>query len=508
MRVYGASPVYSFVELVFRAKRLFIVSIVLATAIVSILATTRAKFYTATMVVGLSGTPQTSMASLEAGQLGSVRYKLNVLNVVLRNPDFIKTSMRSGNLDKDAHGVQLSELAFDKFCKEVRLAITPNYPSEGILDINCKWQDDRAAAIIKAFYRSYAEYVLGQETIISTKKTETLTALLDNYREQVDSLQKNVNNFTRSRVEQPLDNMASQQSMYIQGKKVVEDMKYFIASQEKRLQDNRNKLAASSEFVDGDTITGSVKDTSGYSLALDAVSKAQANYDELSGKYTSANINVRAALDTLTSAKKVLKEAESNKGSGSAPQISKKMIRNPQHDALVSAVAIEETNLVAMNEELQRSIKKNTEARASALKSPELADTYNWMTEELTSRKSVHNMLRQQLEIAKLGKEEDRQLHTAEMFVMIEPESDQENTGTKSLLLYAAGPLLGLIIAGAFSLVSETLDHSLRTPLEVEKHLNKPVLAVLPRMDIPKKMRRQLGTGSEGKNRPSLPPPA
>ncbi len=508
MRVYGASPLYSFVELVFRSKRLFIVSIVLATAIVSILATTRAKYYTATMVVGLSGTPQTSMAPLEAGQLGSVRYKLNVLNVLLRNQDAFKTAMRTANLDKDARGVQLPELVFDKFCKDVRAAISPNYPSEGILDINCRWQDDRAAAIIKAFYAYYSDYVLGKETIISTQKTETLTSLLDSYREQVNSLQKNVNDFTRSRVEQPLDNMASQQAMYIQGKKAVEEMKYYIASQEKRLQDNRNKLAAAPEFVDGDTITGSVKDTSGYSLALDAVSKAQTNYDELSGKYTSANINVKAALESLTVAKKALKEAETNKGSSGAPLVSKKTIRNPQHDALLSAVSLEETNLVAMKEELNRSIAKNNESRTSALKTPEVADKYNWLTEELASRKNIHNMLRQQLEIARLNKEEDRKQHSSEMFVMIEPESDQENTGTKSLLLYAAGPLLGLIIAGAFSLVSETLDHSLRTPLEVEKHLNKPVLAVLPRMDAPKKVRRQLGVASDGKNRPSLPPPS
>ena len=88
--------------------------------------------------------------------------------------------------------------------------------------------------------------------------------------------------------------------------------------------------------------------------------------------------------------------------------------------------------------------------------------------------------------------------------MMVQPEAEMEKGGARGALLLGAGPILGLVIAFCFSLLAESLDHSLRTPMEVEKYLDKPVLAVLPRMDVNKKAaRRQLGSGDN--NRPSLP---
>jgi capsular polysaccharide biosynthesis protein len=87
-------------------------------------------------------------------------------------------------------------------------------------------------------------------------------------------------------------------------------------------------------------------------------------------------------------------------------------------------------------------------------------------------------------------------MHITEMKMMVEPVAEPD-TGTKNILFYAAGPLLGLLIAFAFSLLAETLDHSLRTPVEVEKYLGKPVLAVLPRMDVPKGTQKRLASNGE-----------
>ncbi len=95
-------------------------------------------------------------------------------------------------------------------------------------------------------------------------------------------------------------------------------------------------------------------------------------------------------------------------------------------------------------------------------------------------------------------------MHLAEMKMIVEPESELDMVGGKSLLFYGAGPVLGLIIAFAFSLLAETLDHSLRTPIEVEKFLGKPVLAVLPRMEAPRDARRRLPGGGEAAQ-PTLP---
>ena len=506
MRVYGASPLYNYVELIFRSKRLFIVSVVLATAIVSLLATTRAKNYTATMVVGLSGTQTTSGAQVEAGQLGSIRFKLNVLNLYLRSPNLIKDAMRKANLDKDVRGVQLSEIAFDKFCKDVKLAITYGQPTENALDISCRWPDDRAALIINAFYAAYSDYVLGKETVMSTQKTSTLASLLTSYDEQVKTLQSKLNQYQTNNVDRPLTDLQSAQNAYSNSKKSIEDLNFQLRFLDKRLGDLRSKLAVCPEFIDGSTITGSAKDTSGYDFAKAEVAKAQSEFSDIDNKYSPANPLWKAAKEKLDGAKKKMKEEETPASSKSqGPVISKSHVRNPQFDLLSAAVSTEETNISVLKEQLNLTLQRSAASKRDAKSFPVIADNYQWMVDELTSVKSVHSMLRQNLQIAKFNEAEDRQLHTNEMYVIVQPESEQENAGAKSLLLYAAGPLLGLVIASAFSLVFETLDHSLRTPIEVEKHLKKPVLAVLPRMDVPKKTRRQLGTGSDSKSRPSLP---
>jgi capsular polysaccharide biosynthesis protein len=65
------------------------------------------------------------------------------------------------------------------------------------------------------------------------------------------------------------------------------------------------------------------------------------------------------------------------------------------------------------------------------------------------------------------------------------------------MLLYGLGPILGIIIAFGFSLLAEALDHTLRSPVDVEKHLGKPVLAVIPKMKNNKAAKALTG-GSQG----------
>ena len=55
MRVYGSSPLFNYVELIFRSKRLFIVSIILATLATSGFYFSRSKNYTARMAVLMTG---------------------------------------------------------------------------------------------------------------------------------------------------------------------------------------------------------------------------------------------------------------------------------------------------------------------------------------------------------------------------------------------------------------------------------------------------------------------
>ncbi|MBC7526834.1 MAG: hypothetical protein H7308_04730, partial [Chthonomonadaceae bacterium] len=115
---------------------------------------------------------------------------------------------------------------------------------------------------------------------------------------------------------------------------------------------------------------------------------------------------------------------------------------------------------------------------------------------------TIRGNLSVQLEQARMDEKRDKALHNTEMKIFVPPVSELEVAGgAKSLVLVAIGPIIGLILAFAFSLLTESLDHTLRTPIEVERFLGKPVLAVLPRLDTGKEAanaRRLEGTQSSG----------
>src|SRR5207237_10579180 len=100
------------------------------------------------------------------------------------------------------------------------------------------------------------------------------------------------------------------------------------------------------------------------------------------------------------------------------------------------------------------------------------------------------------LQSAKIQERNDKYTKAQEMHLEIPPAAEKFDSSGKTILLYGLGPFLGIVIAFCFSLVAETLDHSLRTPVEVEKYLNKPVLAVIPKMESPGKGRKRLAGSS------------
>src|SRR5438270_694238 len=61
MRVYGTSPLYNYVELIFRSKRLFIGSIIIATLATVFLYFSRANNYTDKTLILLTGTTNTQL---------------------------------------------------------------------------------------------------------------------------------------------------------------------------------------------------------------------------------------------------------------------------------------------------------------------------------------------------------------------------------------------------------------------------------------------------------------
>ena len=127
MRVYGSSPLFNYVELIFRSKRLFIVSIILATLATTGFYLSRTKNYNARMVVLMTGS---EAVTADASQKDTVAFKLAVLNIMLKNPKNIKDAMLAADLKRG-----MSDVAFAEFCKKVTNSLSYSSDSTNYLEI-------------------------------------------------------------------------------------------------------------------------------------------------------------------------------------------------------------------------------------------------------------------------------------------------------------------------------------------------------------------------------------
>ncbi|MBC7529280.1 MAG: hypothetical protein H7308_17260, partial [Chthonomonadaceae bacterium] len=177
MRVYGSSPLYSYVELVFRAKRLFIVSFIIALLISVGVVAFKSGSYNAKAIYVLSGSIPgvVGNGNNDDPLRGGIQVKMSLLNVCLRNPKFMYDAFKGGGLDKGK-----TEPEFDKFCKDATASIAPvNF--QNILELSCHWKTAECADIISSFYNDYAQYVGLQESAASRAQTKVIRGLLQEY---------------------------------------------------------------------------------------------------------------------------------------------------------------------------------------------------------------------------------------------------------------------------------------------------------------------------------------
>ena len=508
MRVYGASPLYSYVELVFRSKRLFIFSIVLATAIVSVLAMTRTRTYTATAGVLLSEPVQQGGAQNPNEEpAGNGRLKFTILNNALKKQLFIKGALTEAHLNQYSTGNELSPSDLDKLVKDVQKALTISSDGNSYVEITCRWKDEKAKDYVLAFYDAYHREVLDQEEILNVSKIDLLQKLADDYEGQQKALEANL---TKYKAAHPLeyiydDNAASQ--LAADKKHQIEDDRLQIRMAQEQHGELVRQLANTPKEINVEVVHDNV--AKGITDLPDATRRrddAQARLKELELKYFPNHPLVKAAqaaFDTADARAKELEAQARGKKQDTGPIKSVTVQPNPEYARISTTVNDLDTRLKGMDAQLRDHEEQSKNALVAAEIAPQRNFSFRWMRVDYDLISSIRATLASRLQIAKLDQAQERQAHSAEIQMWSPPESEPELSGARSLMLYAAGPLLGIIIAFAFSLVSESLDHSLRTPVEVEKYLNKPVLAVLPRMDTPRKAQRQLGGGDVA--RPSLP---
>ncbi len=505
MRVYGSSPLFNYVEMVFRSKRLFIVSILLATLATTAFYRSRTKTYNARMVVFMTGSETLGLA--DESQRGTIGYKVNWLSMLIAEPDFIKQAMREGQLNRGK-----SELEFADFCKKVTSAL--NYTANGnVLTISCQWPGPECAQIVQAVYSLYSTRVFEDETLLSTSRAHLLKVLLDEYSSKRHNLDLKVRDYQKNTLARK--NTAGFEAanaeygvLKRQVEALTEDLKA-ANTQRSSIQAELSKTKPT--ITDSSTYTGfaqsDVKKSAerAQNEALEALHTEQL-------KHTDADPRVKAAQekynDATVALAKINKQAEAAGTTHKASDLSTiKESANPQYQQLQTQLSNQTLTIANLQSQLEKSRALFSEIDQRLTTVPDETLKYKNMTADMGLYSKMQDDLRAELETAHLGELRDKELKTKEMRVEVQPEAEAEVGGARTALLLGAGPILGLVVAFCFSLLAESLDHSIRTPMEVETFLNKPVLAVLPRMDAKKANKnagnKQLGAGDN--DRPSLP---
>lgn len=499
MRVYGTSPLYNYVELVFRSKRLFIASIILTTLVVVGVSSMRSGMYNARALIVLSGSKSGQDAE-DAAQRGTVKYKLNLLSTVLKDPKFTETAFKERGLDKG-----MTEEEFKKFSKEATAAM--QYATgENILEISCRWKDARCADIINAFYGAYSLRVLEMETLQNQSSTEMLKKLVTDFRGRVENIEKKVAKWREEHIEEGYQDPNSAAQEYRARKNQVDAIKGQLSLIRNQKEEVERRLQNEPQMVDMDILSTSPRLDPEFARLTEANNILNDRLAEERRTHTDDHPQVKFILGQIKDVESRMARMEgkvkkTNKSDGLVKTQSRQTI-NPMLLGLQDQLSQLDITEQGYQAQLEKATTELNQAMKRAKTSPEEIQKYQKMTENMSMYMSIRDNLRAKLEQSEIDAQREKELHITEMKMMVEPEAVQEEVGKKSIMLFAAGPILGIIIAFAFSLLSETMDHSIRTPTEVEKYLGKPVLAVLPRADIPKGARRPAIGG--GENRPGI----
>ncbi len=498
MRVYGTSPLYNYVELIFRSKRLFIGSIIIATLATVFFYVYRSGNYTASTVVLLTGTDTPSSEDKE--EKGTIQYKLNILKLDLRDPTFVKQALRDERLDQNMSGDQ-----FDQFAKDVKEKISFAFENN-VLEISCIWPDERAANIVNAIFGAYRRTVMAEETRVSTTNTLLVQNLLTDYTGKRNQVEQAVRDYESKHILKGLQpdpgpasneyQLAQREVTRLQADKELATMRFGL------LQDQFKHTPKTYEESVVRNMSG--KDPQ-YEAAKAALVTATNDLADMKSRYTDSHPKVKAAQEKVDSINKVLSQfsGKSVAASKPGPIINETQAVNPAYIQLDNQVKQEEIAMKGLAMQLEQAQNNLAEAEKRAKDAPGAQYNYRRMTDYLGIYSSIQSNLAVKLEDAKMAEQRDKAFKMAEIKQVVKPEAEKENKGAKGMLILAAGPLIGLIIAFSFSLLAESMDHSLRTPLEIEKHLGKPVLAVLPRINTGRdRSPRRLGGDA---SRPTLP---
>ncbi|MCC6730420.1 MAG: hypothetical protein IT208_13870 [Chthonomonadales bacterium] len=497
MRIYGSSPLHKYAELIFRCKRMFIVAVILGTLATSLGVYMRQDKYSAFVVIALTGDTATgeAMSSTDGGRdsnpiyAAAQRKAARLIQYWLPvDRDFTADSMKNLGLEAK-YG--------DKFDAKVRavrdeLASSAALVTPQHLKLQLTWDDPKEAeAILNEVYGAFSRKTVAEETAVQTNKRQVLE-------EQFKLYNKRANEQATRRVKYLKDHYWENPALLGQSLGSLETTQQSIAQAETTLADARSRqqridqeLTRVPEWVTGAETTRTITEDPSLQLTTQRTD-LQRQLQQAKQRYNDLHPVVQDLQKQIIAIDKQIADVRKQPRVATNEQSEVQRTRNPvwitlkQYQAqLGMMIQGYDRRIGELRAQLAR-----LEGRVRAMPGEEVA--FQKVEKDYELANNLRNQVRARLAAAQYDEEQSKLTQARLVKLEYGPISEKVVAGGKRVLLLALGPLLGILIAFSFSLLAESLDHTLRTPVEVERFLGKPVLAVIPRMRTPREGRKQL----------------
>lgn len=474
--------------------------------------------YTARAVVVLGEKADPNGPAAADAKSGGDRTRLNMISVFQKDPEFTTNAIRDAIAEqthmaasqrhvwpKTNQPVQyhfdpeLRGKALDDFCKRAAQAVTLTQ-KDGVVEIACRWPDARAADIVNAFYWAFHDEIVNYETTGSKLQETLLSKLLDDYKATEARLDEKLSRFGRDHADDTPGDSSGVANRYLAMLTANAELQANILQLRKRREASAEQLKTIPPKIKSMEIIGRATDTPLYLAAIQKRNEAQQRLDTLKAKYQDKHPMVQEAQAAFSAADEQFRKAE--KASSATPNVEKQtMISNPEYDRLLAFINQADADLKGMEAAWDLKHKQAAEEKKRVLAAGNYSNELKQLTDQRASVRAARANVESQLETAGLAQKQDVLRASLQTGMLAKPVAEQDAAAVTAFMTYAAGPILGLLIAFALSLFAKGMDRTLRTPHDVEKRLGKPVLAVLPKMDTPRISRTRLGSGDSGQSR-------
>lgn len=492
MRIYGSSPLYNYVELIFRSRRMFIVSILLGTIITSSLVYFRDTMYQATMVVEFA--PDSGIGKkVPRGKTSPMARKVSRLVFWMKeDPTFVDSIIKGAALD-----VKYPALEVDELRKRVRRAFgKPVRTGENYVKLTVRWPDpEEAKAILSNIYSRFANKTVDTETSLITSRRIYLEKRFKAYSEEADAKMKRRMSYLKDHYWQQPSLLTASMVRLNRAEEQIADTQMELNEINSRLAETERRLARTAKYVKGQSSDVITETDPAVELAQ-RKDGLVAELNSLLQRFAEQHPAVIAKKQEIQSVDEALEKAKKQPPVRQSMQREVRTELNPDWqdlNKLKTGFLVAQQGLSRRLADLQGDVAKYR-SRVQAMPSEEVA--FRRIDREAKLANNIRDNLAARLTAARINEAQDRDTERSLMKEFVKPDADKVDAKAKTTVLYFLGPILGLVIAFGFSLLAEALDRTLRTPVEAERYLGKPVLAVIPKMHAPKQDRKRLAGGA------------